>query len=175
MLPMIYMSVIDDDDVPDFEEIYKKCRDKAYMTAFDILRDHTLAEDCVSEVFLAAARNFKKIHNLKSYETVRYIVISSRNRALDIAAKENRSKTAELTEEDEYIDDTALSDIDLVLWKELIRSLAPTDRDILYLHLIKGYDYKDISSMLGISTAAAKQRFWEAKKKLIRMLKEGEE
>ena len=39
MLPMIYMSVIDDDDVPDFEKIYKKNRDKAYMTAFNILAD----------------------------------------------------------------------------------------------------------------------------------------
>ena len=175
MLPMIYMAVIDDDDVPDFEEIYKKYRDKAYMTAFDILADAMLAEDCVADVFMALARNFQKIHKLKSYEIARYIVISSRNRAYDIAEKEKRSRTAELTDGLEISDENTLSDISIALWKELIGRLKPTDRDILYLRLIKEYDYRDISAILGISYDAAKQRFWEAKKKLLKMLKEGEQ
>ena len=36
MLPMIYMSIVDDEDIPAFERIYEECKDKAYMTAFDI-------------------------------------------------------------------------------------------------------------------------------------------
>ena len=172
MLPIIYMSIVEDEDIPAFKKIYEKYKDKAYMTAFDILGDSALAEDCVSEVFLSIAKNFKKVNILKPYEIVRYIVISSKNRAYDIVRKERKYKEHELLNEDIYPDDNSLSEINIALWKEVIKGLKPTDRDILYLKLIKGYDYKDISQMLGISNAAAKQRFWEAKKKLLKKLKE---
>lgn len=172
MLPMIYMAIVDDDEIPAFEIIYEECKDKAYMTAIDILADPMLAEDCVADVFMSIARSFQKVNKLKPYEIVRYIVISSKNRAYDIVRKERKYKEHELLDEDIYPDDNSLSEINIALWKEVIKGLKPTDRDILYLKLIKGYDYKDISQMLGISNAAAKQRFWEAKKKLLKKLKE---
>lgn len=172
MLPMIYMTLVDDKDIPAFEELYEKCKEKAYMTAYDILNDHTLTEECVSEVFLAIARNFQKVNNLTSYEKLRYIVISSRNRSLDIKEKEQKHRDTEPYDEESYPDEKALSEINMTAWKELIKMLKPTDKDILYLRYIKNLEYKDISELLGISTSAAKQRFWEAKRKLIKMLDE---
>lgn len=171
MLPMVYMVLVDDENVPEFEKLYRDYKDKAFKTAYDILKNYSLAEECVSDVYLAAARNLQTINKLEPYEKLRYIVISSRNRAIDIAAKEN--KVASDVDETECTDEKALSDISLVLWKELLSRLKPTDRDILFLMFIKGYDYKDISEMLGISQDAARMRFHSAKAKLLKYLKEG--
>ena len=49
MLP-IYMALIDDEDVSDFEVLYRACRNKAYIIAYKILKNESLAEECVSEV-----------------------------------------------------------------------------------------------------------------------------
>ena len=81
MLP-IYMVLVDDDDVSDFEVLYRECRNKAYIIAYKILKNESLAEECVSEVFLSVAKNFKKVNNLTSYEKQKYVVISVRNKAL---------------------------------------------------------------------------------------------
>ena len=37
MLP-IYMVLVDDDDVSDFEVLYRECRNKAYIIAYKILK-----------------------------------------------------------------------------------------------------------------------------------------
>ena len=87
MLP-IYMVLVDDDDVSDFEVLYRECRNKAYIIAYKILKNESLAEECVSEVFLSVAKNFKKVNNLTSYEKQKYVVISVRNKAFNILTKE---------------------------------------------------------------------------------------
>ena len=52
MLP-IYMALIDDEeDISAFEILYKECKSKAYIIAYKILKNESLAEECVSEVFL---------------------------------------------------------------------------------------------------------------------------
>ena len=38
MLP-IYMVLVDDDDVSDFEVLYRECRNKAYIIAYKILKN----------------------------------------------------------------------------------------------------------------------------------------
>jgi len=87
MLP-IYMALIDDENVSDFEVLYRACRNKAYIIAYKILKNESLAEECVSEVFFSVAKNFKKVNNLTSYEKQKYVVISVRNRAFNILSKE---------------------------------------------------------------------------------------
>lgn len=88
MLP-IYMVLVDDDDVSDFEVLYRDCRNKAYIIAYKILKNESLAEECVSEVFFCC-EEFQKVNNLVSYEQHKYIVISVRNRAFNILAKEEK-------------------------------------------------------------------------------------
>ena len=89
MLP-IYMVLVDDDDVSDFEVLYRDCRNKAYIIAYNILKNESLAEECVSEVFFSVAKNFKKVNNLTSYEKQKYVVISVRNKAFNILTKEKK-------------------------------------------------------------------------------------
>ena len=100
MLPMIYMALIDDDDQPQFEELYEKYRQKAYYAAFDILHNEALAEECVSEAFLAVARNFKKVNKLEPHKQLKYVVICSENSAKNKIKKEKVNiKTEEYDDE----------------------------------------------------------------------------
>lgn len=173
MLP-IYMVLVDDDDVSDFEVLYRECRNKAYIIAYKILKNESLAEECVSEVFLSVAKNFKKVNNLTSYEKQKYVVISVRNKAFNILTKEKNNTSNLPYEDDIYFNDDKYSEFDKDKWSDFIRKLNKTDRDILYLVCVQGMDYKEIVDSFGISYAAAKQRYWTAKNNLKRIiLKEG--
>ena len=77
MLPIIFMDLVDESDIPAFEKLYESNKDKAYKRAYRIIKDSTLAEDCVSEVFLAIARNFQKVNKLNTDEQSKYIVSST--------------------------------------------------------------------------------------------------
>ena len=174
MLP-IYMVLVDDDDVSDFEVLYRACRNKAYIIAYKILKNESLAEECVSEVFLSVAKNFKKVNNLTSYEKQKYVVISVRNKAFNILTKEKNNTSNLPYEDDIYFNDDKYSEFDKDKWSDLIRKLNKTDRDILYLVCVQGMDYKEIADSFGISYAAAKQRYWTAQNNLKKIiLKEGE-
>ncbi|MCR5143040.1 MAG: sigma-70 family RNA polymerase sigma factor [Ruminococcus sp.] len=174
MIPVIYMSLVEDEEIPAFEKLYIENKNKAYMTAFGILKNESLSEECVSETFLAVANNFQKVHNLKPYEQQKYIVISIRSRAFNILKKEKEHKADVPYDDELYFGGDSYSDIDLSAWKENIRRLNKTDKDILYLVTVQGMGYREAGAALGISYAAAKQRFWAAKNNLRRLLAEGD-
>ena len=170
MLPMIYMALVDDDDLPQFEELYEKYRQKAYYAAFDILHNEALAEECVSEAFLAVARNFKKVNKLEPHKQLKYVVICSENSAKNKIKKEKVNiKTEEY--DDEFFTDESYDEYDMLFWKECIRKLNKTDMEILYLRCILQLDYKQISRSLNISNAAARARFCAAKNNLRKIIR----
>ena len=92
MLPMIYMALVDDEDLPAFESLYENNKDGAFKSANKILQNDALSEECVQEVFLAIAKNFKTISNRDAQEQVKYLYICIRNRAYNIIEKEKPAK-----------------------------------------------------------------------------------
>lgn len=104
MIPMMYMTLIDDEnDKKAFEKPYKQYRNKAYLVAMDCLNNNSLAEECVSEAFLSIARDFQIVNNLKPNKQLKYIVISIRNTSKDLLKKEKHNLNTE-----EYDDDSSL-------------------------------------------------------------------
>ena len=141
--------------------------------AYKILNDNTLAEDCVSEVFLAVARNFQKVNKLNADEQCKYIVSSIRNRAFNIIKKEKISRES-VPYDDEIISNKSYSEMKLIELKDIAKKLNDTDMDIIYWKDVHGLDYQTIADSFGISYAAAKQRHWTAKNNLQNLLlKEG--
>lgn len=169
MLPMIYMALIDDDDLPQFEELYEKYRQEAYYSAFNILHNEALAEECVSEAFLAVARNFKKVNNLETHKQLKYVVICSENSAKDKIKKEKVNVNNE-EYDDEFFTDTSYDEYDMLFWKECIRKLNKTDMEILYLRCILQLDYKEICKSLNISYEAARARVSAARNNLKKII-----
>lgn len=84
------MTLIDDDDKSKFRKIYDSLERKLFVFSMSRLHNNALAEEAVSETFLALAENFKKIHSLEPAEIVAYTVIINRNVCIDILTKENK-------------------------------------------------------------------------------------
>ena len=61
MLGVCMALIDDDDDISAFEILYKECKSKAYIIAYNILKNESLAEECVSEVFFPLRRISKKL------------------------------------------------------------------------------------------------------------------
>ena len=72
------MTLIDDDDQSVFRKIYDSLERKLFVFSMSKLHNNALAEEAVSETFLALAENFKKIHSLEPAEIVAYTVIINR-------------------------------------------------------------------------------------------------
>ena len=174
MLTIILLDLVDEEELPDFEKLYNEQKMRAYKTALSILKNETLAEDCVSEAFLSVAKNFKTVNNLSPYEQQKYVVISVRSRALNILNKEKEQKADVPYDDEIYFGGEQYEEYDRTFWEDCLRKLKKTDKDILYLISVQGMDYKDAAAALGISYAAAKQRFWAAKNNLRKILLKGE-
>lgn len=54
------MTLIDDDDKSEFRKIYDSLERKLFIFSMSKLHNNALAEEAVSETFLALAENFKK-------------------------------------------------------------------------------------------------------------------
>ena len=82
---MMYMALMEDPGhISLFEQIYQTYRGAMFGIAVAVLRDHHLAEDAVSEAFLKIAKNINKISALDGQVRRDYIVIITRNSALDL-------------------------------------------------------------------------------------------
>ena len=171
MLPMIYMALVDDDDLPAFERLYEDYKDIAVKCANKILHNDALSEECVSETFLAIAKNYKTISKREMDEQVKYLYISVRNRAYNIADKEKSSKNDLPLDEAIKISED-VSDFKYLELRGCISKLGETDQDILYAVGKLGLTYNEISDCYGISYAAAKQRYYTAKQNLMKLLSE---
>lgn len=169
----VYMALIDDEeDKKAFEKLYNKYKNKAYLVAMDYLKNNSLAEECVSETFLAIGKNFQTINKLEPNKQLKYIVISIKNKANDTLRKEKVNLNAEEYNDEDYFTENSYSQYDAVAWADCIDKLSQRDKDILYLRCILQLDYKEISKALGISQGAARARVFAARERLSNLLKE---
>lgn len=115
------MTLIDDDDKSKFRKIYDSLERKLFVFSMSRLHNNALAEEAVSETFLALAENFKKIHSLEPAEIVAYTVIINRNVCIDILAKENKhSINVQIDEKSRrYLKNmTTLNSLLLLIWSK---------------------------------------------------------
>lgn len=170
MLPMITMALVEEPDMQAFEKLYRTYRQKAYYAAFDVLNNEALAEECVSEAFLAVAKNFQIVNKLEPNKQLRYIVICSRNYAVNMLKKEKPNTVSKQYDDEEYFADDSCFEYDMLYWKESLNKLNKTDKDILYLRCILQLDYKTISKTLNISYEAARARVFAARNNLKKIM-----
>ena len=172
MLPMTFMALVDEKDIPAFEELYYSYRNKMHGIALAVLNDAHDAEDAVAQAFYHIARDYKKIMSLDCKKREGYIVILSRNAALDIYRR--RKREAEHIAGDIETASLSFEDEDSGRLLEAIKKLSMEHRDALYIYCIFGCSAEESASRLGISKGALYTRVSRAKAELKRLLKEGE-
>ena len=153
-------------------QIYKAYYTAMYNTSLRILKDTFEAEDMMQEAFLTA---FTKLDTFKGEVAfgawLKRIVI---NKSLTQLKKTNTYENVKIEvvqvpplEQEEDINYTSLKAQKVL---EILNSLQENYRIVLNLHLIEGYDYEEISAILGYSNQNVRTTISRAKKKLKQQL-----
>ena len=174
MLPMIYMALIDDEDIPEFEKIYEKYKQPLYDLAFSILHNHQDAEDAVQETFIKIADTFTKVLQIPCNELTSYIVIICRNISINKYNKNKRTSehTIRLNENITASEVFSASESKEALMNAL--SQLPQDhKDVIFLFDLQGMSAKEAAALLGISEGNVRIKVFRAREMLRKSLKEG--
>lgn len=142
----------------DIASIYTNCVDDMYTYALYLGFQEQNIVDAIQDVFINLCEKQKDLTNIANIKF--YLLRSLRNRLLDIAKQEGRHVSfspvidVELTIAETY-DHTEnrliqLEEEDEVKRKiqTMLASLSPRQQEIIYLHFIKGYNYKQVAELM---------------------------
>ena len=171
----IYLSMI---DTPEekllFETIYRENLQDMYAVAFAVLNNKEDAEDAVHQSFLKIADNFTKISQMPRNELKAYIVIISRNTAINMynSNKRRAEHTAELTY-DLPDPDYEYCEEDYSQLVAAIKQLPQIYKDVLFLYYLQGFSAKQTTAQLGITANTVRQRALRARQMLKEIMERG--
>jgi len=153
-------------------EIYNRYNKAMYNTAFRIVKDSFEAEDVMQDSFLLAFTKLETLKEIKTFSAwLKRIVI---NTSILHYKKKNELEEVPLSDvlykiEDEnngISSDAEASNIKVKQVLEVLNTLKDNYRMALTLHLIEGYDYEEISTILNISYSNCRTTISRAKESL---------
>jgi len=160
------------------EMIYEMYEGLIRKVAASVLCDETLIEDCLHDVILRLAAVLDRVGELGSKRTKTFIIVVTRNWAIDMVKKKSREICVD--EEDEsseaffdegicdsyFIDENGFSPE----MNAYMSHLKEKDRYLLILRYTYELPYESIARILGENKNALEQRVCRAKKKLEKMI-----
>jgi RNA polymerase sigma-70 factor (ECF subfamily) len=159
-------------DVKAFESIVSLHEESLLRFAQRLALDHAMAQDAVQETFIRLIRDASKLRQHESLTTWLYRVC--RNLCLDAVKRESRMhrRHVDAAHSERYVNERAeiesLEERALVTRK--LSELPPKEREALYLKIIEGKSYKEISEVTGISTGHVGYLIHHGLKRLARVL-----
>lgn len=172
---MIYLSVLETDEEKDiFEKIYRDNMQDMYAVAYAVLNNREDAEDAVHQSFLKIADNLTKISQMPCHEMLAYIVMISRNTAINMynSNKRRAQRSETLNEAVDYVASYPQDSYTELV--EAIKSLPQIYKDVLFLYCLQGFSAKETAKMLDITVANVRKRAARAKQMLSEILERGE-
>lgn len=138
---------------------------------------HPYREDYYQEILIRLWKAYPNFRKESTFSTWLYRV--ALNAAIDLVRKDSIQPThSELSTKDFSICDDHTEDNATALRKELlyqaINQLSEVDKAIIILYL-EGYEYKEISLIIGISDTNVGVKINRIKKQLIKLTKDGRE
>ena len=155
-------------DMAAFERIYSELKTPVYTVIVRVTRDEALSEDILQEIFV-------KLYRSPPAEDVRnpraYIFRMARNLAIDGAKKRKPDVSLDDAED---MAATGEPDIPLRLdIEDALRSLDPTDRRIVTLHINGGLTFREVAGIEGMPLGTALWRYQRAVTRLRNILSGG--
>lgn len=161
-------------------EVYNRYYKAMYNTALQIVKDTAEAEDVMQEAFLNA---FTKLDSFKGEASfgswLKRIVVNKslnsyqRTKRLDETPIEDHLYRIE--NDADGIAESDLSDVKAQQVVQAMSQLKDNYRQALSLHLIEGYDYEEMSTILNVSYANCRTVVSRAKDSLRKLLDNHEE
>ncbi|WP_430909112.1 RNA polymerase sigma factor [Maribacter sp. 2-571] len=156
-------------------EVYNRYYKAMYNTALRIVKDSAEAEDVMQESFLNA---FTKLHSFKAEVTfgswLKRIVVN--NSIYHYRKQQKKNEVAlddimyKVEDNDAVVADEGFTQLKAQKVMETMNHLKDNYRVSLTLHLIEGYDYEEISSIMNISYANCRTTISRAKESLRKKL-----
>lgn len=177
LLCIILSSVnLNTDEKNKFETIYYRYKSLLFYQALNIVKNEKDAEDILQEAFIKIAKNIKSVGDIKSKETVSFLIVITKNQAYDYIRKSSKITQLPLSEREDVIDENSLnnlvSEIEYRELVSLITSISSPYNEVLYLHYAKDYSVKKTAVLLNRKAATVKMQLVRGKKILIDKLSE---
>lgn len=160
-------------------EIYSKYSKALYCTAYRILNNPLEAEDVMQETII---QYYKSFHLIRIRKTESYLKSICIRKSIDIIRRKKLGDAfsqetlalskEEMTDEASVLQGNAKELIEKI--KESIVLLPAGYRVVLSLYLFEGYDYTEISQILGVKESSVRSQYMRGKEKLLNMLKTNE-
>lgn len=164
---MIYLMMIDgEEEKRKFVILYEKYRCLMLKVACNILQDNFLAEDAVHEAFMKIARNMKKIGEVDTLETKRYLITVTKNATIDIYRKKKRKINREISMDELGESSVPLSYMETEVDEgtlEILKDLPVKYRDVFLLKYANEMDNDEIAKLLKLSEGTVRQRLSRGK------------
>ena len=175
---ILMLVVISDEDSEIIEKYYILFRPTMHNIAFDILKNDDDAEMVVQEAFMKIMSSIDGIKGVPEDSRRAYfnvvaknvsITIYNRRKILNISPLEEVLEI-ELTNDDSFVEDHVIKEIDSVMLKEKIKQLESQFSTPLLMRYNLGMNSREIGSVLGISDALARKRIQRALQQLRELL-----
>jgi RNA polymerase sigma-70 factor (ECF subfamily) len=152
-----------------FYEMYYKM---VYNCCYRILPQAADAEDAMQDSFIKA---FDKIHTINDAPIEAWLRRIAINTAID-KLKKRHATLLDLSVYEAATDDEPCYGEEETAWKaeqvkNAINTLPDGYRVVLTLHLLEGYEYDEIASILKIKESSARGQYTRARQKLAELLK----
>lgn len=160
------------------EKIYDQCHRKLYFTAFRILNNQFEAEEVMHDTLLkyfSIESKFDTIGERDSWMSRVCInmaidLIRKRkveNSKLEMIEVENRKATLDYSLEPQEPELLSIKGVTPQMIKEAMGTLSDGYRTVLSLYLFEGYDFEEISKILGIKEVSVRTQFIRGRSSLI--------
>lgn len=158
----------------EFVKLYERYRKLMHYAAKRILGDDSLAEEAVQEAFLRIAKNFGKVSGADQSATKKFVLIITENAAKALYRRESRHISDREYPEDmeaaagalQAVGDPTAAEAETRDAVGRILQMPELQQNVLFLHTVYGYSYREIAALLDISESAARKRVERAREDL---------
>ena len=141
-----------------------------YQISRNIIKDEMRAEEAMQDAFLSAFEKLDEFHAEVTFGAwLKKIVV---NKSLDYLKKDKMYVNSESSENLSILEEMEEIDLSEKIEevKKAMNALPENYRIILSLYYLEGYDYEEISEILGLSYSNSRVLLNRAKNKLITLL-----
>ena len=165
-------------DAEKTDMLYRTYSNQLFYYIKKIIKDEYSAEDVLQNTFILVFRNIDKIKDVDSEMTKSYLYTIARNAAFQHYNKTKKQAAVTIPYDENIIILDEISVMESIAnaaaseyLDEYLMLLTEEDREILSLKYGHELDYGQISEILDIKNAAARQRLSRAKKRLAAKMK----
>lgn len=151
-----------------FETLYRRYAGGILNLTFRMVRDRAEAEDLTQDVFIQAYRRLESFEGRSKFGTWLYrIAVHKTLDHLKSRQSKQQQRNAPLTDR---LPDPMRVDANGLDLEKAIRALPPSPKAAFLLNKVEGYDYREVSEIMGIAIGTAKSHVHRARMRLRELL-----